>query len=391
MLNRKFLILFVLIAFMCSDCNLFLSLAVIAIFMLTKAVVSGKKTWYFIAGLFFGITLYTYAISYIVIPLFLLLTLIYLIYIKDIKAENVIIFAVPFIILGIPLLLEQLVNAGVIAEFSTGFMDFKRMDFYRGTEFSFKNIPQNLKDLWKLFSHDDQTYNARGLFGTVYYISIPFIVIGLFVCIKRIAQSLKNRHFDFSSVLMIYTIASLAVILVISDINVNKANNFYAALVMLTATGIAYLWNRKNAWAAVIIALYLVSFAAFGYYYFMGGYNADITTDKTGGLFQKRDLGEAARFLDNKYNGEKKIWVIANDAEEWHIIIAAFCGTSPYEYAAPGYAEGNYEIGVPEELDLTGNCAYVIGKDLHHVTDYLATEGFTVDDMMFEKYSVVYK
>jgi len=373
------------------DCNLFLSLIMISIFALVKAIKSGSKAVYFFAGLLFGLTLYTYAISYVILPLFLLLALLYLIYIKEVRAVNAVLLAIPFILLGIPLLLEQLVNSGIIQEFSTPFMDFFRMDFYRGGEFSLNNISENLRSLWSLFSHDQLSYNAKGLFGTVYYISLPFIVIGLVLCVQRAFISIRRKSFDFSVILLLYFLVAFAVILVIEDININRANYFYAALIMLASAGIAYFWSKNRMSVVVILPLYLICFLAFGIYYFTGGYNADTTPAATGGMFQRRDLGEAVKYLDEKYDGQAKIWVIANDAVEWHIIIAAMNATSPYEFEKEGYAEGNYEIGVPKDLDISGKSAYVIGKDNHHITDYLATVGFVVDDGRYEKYSLVYK
>ncbi len=287
--------------------------------------------------------------------------------------------------------MEQLVNSGRIPEFSTGFMDFKRMDGYRGGEFSLANISSNIPGLWSILSHDTLNYSANAAFGTLYYISIPFMLMGIGICIKRSVDSVKQKKFDMCPVFLVYFIVSLFVGLITEKININRVNGIYSVLLIFTALGIAFLWEKAEFSPAAIIPLYLVYFLLFGIFYFCGSYNESVSTENTEGLFQKRDMGEAVKFLKEKYNDEKKVWVIANDGVEWHIIIAAITGTSPYEYAKEGYVENNYEIGVPEELDISGDCVYVIGKDLHHITDYLATVGFTVDDINYGKYSVVYK
>ena len=87
--NKKLAILVELIAviipwhFMQSrwafDCNLMSSMMLISIYTLLKAK---KPITYILAGILFGITLYTYALSYVIIPIFLLLTLGYMLYTK---------------------------------------------------------------------------------------------------------------------------------------------------------------------------------------------------------------------------------------------------------------------------------------------------------------------
>ena len=64
------------------DCNLLSSMLLMSIYILTRAVKSKSKKIYFIAGIFFGITLYTYALSYIIIPIILLILFTYMLYIK---------------------------------------------------------------------------------------------------------------------------------------------------------------------------------------------------------------------------------------------------------------------------------------------------------------------
>ena len=93
------------------DCNLMSSLMLLSIYLLLKA----KKTiGYILAGISFGITLYSYAVSYLIIPVFLVLILIYLLYIKKIKIRNIIALGIPIAILAIPLILNLLVNKDII-------------------------------------------------------------------------------------------------------------------------------------------------------------------------------------------------------------------------------------------------------------------------------------
>ena len=93
------------------DCNLMSSMLLMSIYTLIKAK---SKILYFISGVLFGISLYTYALSYIVIPIILLLLLGYMLYIKKIKLFDIIVFGIPLAIIATPLILYILVNIGVI-------------------------------------------------------------------------------------------------------------------------------------------------------------------------------------------------------------------------------------------------------------------------------------
>src|SRR5699024_2523005 len=92
------------------DCNLLSSMLLISIYILTKAVKTKSKAIYLLAGILFGITLYTYALSYIIIPILLLLLLVYMLYTKKVKISDIIIFGIPLGLLAIPLILSLLVN-----------------------------------------------------------------------------------------------------------------------------------------------------------------------------------------------------------------------------------------------------------------------------------------
>ena len=71
------------------DCNLLGPISIIAICLLFRA-----EKWYdyIFAGIGLGLVLYTYAISYIIMPVFLVLIVLYMLYTKRISIKNTIIF-----------------------------------------------------------------------------------------------------------------------------------------------------------------------------------------------------------------------------------------------------------------------------------------------------------
>lgn len=89
------------------DCNLLPAFIMISVFTL----INSKKSWHFIvSGIFWGLTLYTYALSYIMLPVFFIGLCIYLLYVKKIDLKQILITIIPILILAVPLILLQIVN-----------------------------------------------------------------------------------------------------------------------------------------------------------------------------------------------------------------------------------------------------------------------------------------
>ena len=78
------------------ESHLMMSTSSLAVYFLIKAVKTGKKSSYLALGISAGLILYTYALAYMMIPVFLVLSLLYLIIKKEIKFLNSILTAVPF-------------------------------------------------------------------------------------------------------------------------------------------------------------------------------------------------------------------------------------------------------------------------------------------------------
>ncbi len=368
---------------------LFLSFTAMALCLLNLAAHSESKLLWVLAGIFTGLCLYTYGVSYVVIPLFLIIIYVYLLWLGRVRLKETLLFTVPFMLLAIPLGLEQLVTAELLPEFSLFLTDFRRMEFSRAGEFGFKYFLKNLDEIGVFFTNDFLPYNGSARFGTVLYISIPFIVLGLLACLKRAYSSLKQRRFDFSVVLVVFFFVSFLASMCMVQLNINRVNEVYFAIVFLAAYGINSIWKRFKITPLVVLVLYMVFFVPFCNYYYGEEYNADIAADESGVLFYNTDLGVAVKTLSDFYGGEKQVNIISNDAEERHILIADYCGTSPYEFDQAYSTAGNYYIGLPEELDISGDTVYVIGKNLKHIADYLVSEGFTVDAETYPDYYIV--
>ena len=374
---------------------LFLSFSIISFYFLVLAVEKERTGYFVLDGILWGITFYTYGVSYVVIPLFGILTLGYLLYMKKIRIRDILGLGVPMVLLGLPLALEQLVIAEVIRPFSTGFMDFLPMDRSRVKDVSFSYIPENLRTSFvTLFSKDYLFYNSVPKFGTIFYISIPFMIAGLVLMLIKAYGSLKNREYEASVLILCFYIAGRLMSLMSEGLNINKANELYFPYLIFTAAGIVFILEKINRkWPVIVIAAgYGISFLFFAKWAYSNGedsWNYQSRPRTTEYIVEDIHTGLAIEEA-KKIAGDKKLQMMINDVEARYLQICLFAGTSPYDYDREGYEENGYAIGIPEELDLSGDTVYLIAGELHHITDYLVTEGFTNKVADHDGFSVVY-
>lgn len=375
---------------------LFLSFSIISIYFMIIALDKGRLRYSILSGFLWGITFYTYGISYVVIPLFLLLTLVLLIYEKKIEIVQIFAVGIPVIIMGVPLAVEQLVINGYIKPFSLAFMDFFPMEITRFGEVSISNIPENLRtSLVTLFSKDSLFYNSVPLFGTIYYISIPFMMIGLILSIQCTVKSVRKKEYSPVSIVLLYYVSARIVSLMTFELNINKANELFFPYLLFTAYGIIYIYSKlSKSWflplIAVVYAAFFLCFARWAYSNGEQSWNYETRPRTEEGIVKDIQVGRAiqeARMI----SGDKHMQMIINDVRGRYLQICLFAGTSPYDYNEEGYSENGYEIGISEELDMSGDTIFLIEDSLDHITDYLVSEGFKSTIPRNGGFSIVYR
>lgn len=311
------------------DCNLLVGFLTLSVCVLMAAVRHNSAKLYLLSGISFGLTLYTYALSYIIIPVFLLLALLYLLLVKKIKIRQVVMLLIPIILFSIPLMAMILVNKGIIAEYR-GLFTIPVLQLYRGGEISLDNIFKNFYIIPTLLSFDNPIifgrqlfYNAIPYFGTVFYISIPFFVIGLVSSVKICFFSIKERKFHINTIFVFWLLSVLACQLLILEPNINKANAVFIPILFFIAEGIAIVTKHTKAIVIGIVILYLVNFILFFNYYFYQ-YNSA----------SKCLIGFATDYVDvirySKYSKSKKVFILHDIAAAPYIYVLLENQISPY-------------------------------------------------------------
>lgn len=260
------------------DCNLMLGMSTVFLYCFTCAIESGQYRWYLLAGGTGGLVLYTYAISYLVLPLFLLLSFLYIIWTKKFSFTRWVSMAVPMGFLAFPLLLEQYINAFDKEEIKLGVFTVTRMATYRAVEIGRPRWIYFHQAMNCIFRGDGFAYNSVSGFRNLYWLTIPLAFTGILYLLFGLGKALKDREFSSRFHPLFWF---LAMILVESCLiaNVNKINGIFVVVILLAVEGILFWMKVCRRYGKVILILcaifYGAAFIRFGGYYYLGGYSED--------------------------------------------------------------------------------------------------------------------
>ncbi len=168
------------------DCNYFVGFITIVIALLIKS--SRDNRFLPLTFFFIGATLYTYALPWTVMPLFVLGSIIYLFYSKSIDKTWYLVGSIIILaIMALPLLLFIAVNMNILPEIVTPFISIPKINHFRSDEFSLsiRGMLSNLAATFNMFvKQDDGTFlGTTASFGLYYKISGVFILIGFAECL----------------------------------------------------------------------------------------------------------------------------------------------------------------------------------------------------------------
>lgn len=262
------------------DASTAVSMLLFAVYFLCRYL-NGKRKSLWGAAVFFGLTLYSYVLTWIVVPVFLLLVVIF--YRKQIRWNRSL--AGPVLLLFLmaaPLVLFLAVNTGLIPPIETAWFSIPEMPGMRTGEMAFSLSNFKRRFLWlaaMLWSqHDDTWWMSNEQVGSYYYISTPFILLGILYCVKVFLERiLKKRQLPLAFLVLLWFGAGFFTGCNIDLAKFHKVNYIHIPIILFGAIGVVWLVNllRKVKWLpAVITGLYAVMFvwylyaqATFGIHY----------------------------------------------------------------------------------------------------------------------------
>ena len=362
-----------------------------------RAVKYEKQRDWIITGVLMGLSLYTYAVTFIMLPVMLVLIGVYLIIIKKFKWKQVLSLGIPLFIFAIPLIIFNLVNLGFIPEFSTSFCDFKRLPYAREQELGLQNVVDNLvyfKDLF--FGGEELTYNVFPEFGTIYAFLLVFMIIGLVYFVIDFARSFKEKRISVPGLFICLNVGGLIFTMLLYAPNINRTNELFLPIAVYIFWGIYKSLHDRPLALTVTGVCGAASFAFFMYFYlFMSTdvYGLQVLFSNTGSMMGV-DFAEEYYLQDGG-----KIYVMIEDEAHYKGEMMYYVGAEPGQHyvnestgddAWKDAQYGNVIIGFPAEFDENENAVYVIGDNWNHITSYMISVGFNAD-RRYPGYTILYK
>lgn len=256
------------------DCNLWMGMSTIFLYTLIRAVRTQKTSRFIISGFAAGAVLYTYALSYPAMILFLLVALIWLLYLRTLRLRHAVAFVLPLALLALPLIAVQVINLFDLPETVLfGKITLTKMDTYRASELSFNHFFKNLLGVFKvILCYDSLPVNTNPDFWTFYPISVPFIVAGGILCIIRAIRSIRERTFSTYCLMVFWAAAVIFAGSLIGEIQKNfnapctyRVNGVMTVAGMCAIVGFFGLYDLlRGQWKRVAAGAGALAYAACG-------------------------------------------------------------------------------------------------------------------------------
>ena len=234
-----------------------------------------EKRYLLLSAFFYGLSLYCYAVIWLIVPLILLLQTGYGLWHKKLRMDGCSLLAVGILfVMALPLMLFVLVNQGVISEIELPFMTIPAMGGYRGSEIaaSISQMWSNLRTTLSLLWHQNTgaPYDILLPWGLFYDIGRVFIVVGAVCMTVKVVRGLWKREYTGETFLYIQLIGGGVLVLFVTAI-LHQINALYIPLVICEGYGITQLLDilrRYKETAAkvvcgVVIAFYLLCLTGF--------------------------------------------------------------------------------------------------------------------------------
>ena len=295
------------------DCNLYPHFFLFGIFFLNRSLKSKhRRLMLCLAMVMFGLCMYCYGVSIYTMPLFLLMSCIYLLTKKLLRPTEALLAGLAWLAVAWPFILVMAINYFGWDTIEIGpltlpyFSDSVRSnDILFFSEDFAAQLWENLKSLQStVFAQGkDLPWNNIPAFGSIYMFSIPFAVLGF------VWTLLRSKENPGAALLMFFFITGLWCGICTNGVNINRINIIFYPQIIFTALGIYTVICCIRAFPVRLglAAAYLLSFALLCSTYF-GSYAQQMD------YYFFKDFGSAVSAL--KYSDAEKFYITGKSQGE---------------------------------------------------------------------------
>ncbi len=253
------------------DENLFPAFFLIGAYLLVRSL---KKEYNLpVSFLFLALSLYGHNAAYFIVPLFVLLSSVYLLAHKKVRLNVLLLSIAVFCIVALPAFLYVAINFFDLNAIETPFFSIPKATIPRfkiSTLFGgqpVEGVFHNFKALTTLLAAqaDESLLNQFPPYGFIYQLSVPFAALGLFVVL---AKNRKIRVFEKSFFVLLWFLLALALGLLVYALG-NRISIIFLPLVAFTAVGMLFVKEKISPYLFYLaLVLYILLFASFSHAYF---------------------------------------------------------------------------------------------------------------------------
>ena len=200
-----------------------------------------NRKFLLLTAIMYGLSLYTYAVIWPIVPVMILLQSIYGLYHKKLKIDKwAIISTIVLAFLALPLLLFVYVNA-VGKPIELPFMTIPVMDGYRASEMElslpvmWSKIRKVITLLWR--QNIGAVHDILLPYGLFYDIGRVFIIIGFFALMINMCRKVFKKVFCYEVFIFIQLFGALIVCSLV-NVNLHQVNCLFIPLVLLEVYGV---------------------------------------------------------------------------------------------------------------------------------------------------------
>lgn len=327
------------------DCYAMLPMYVMTFYFFLQMLDTKKTRYAVLTGLGISLTLYSYVLAYLMLPVFIVLALIYLIVSKKFDFKNILVIGLTTIVTALPIIYYVLVILGVVPELKTSFLTISDASSRRLGELQYfpRSIGRLLSRFYTLLTIDSYDFTSAGV-GTIYNNEIHFLghrfsfevilfMIGLGIFFYRLYKKRGNRL-----LVLAYGVSTVILVFFLRDTIIYRHNAFYFFVVLILAELVDFLIEKK-----FIVCTGILMFALFANF---TSYTYDLLiSDEVHYLdYFDNDLLEVCDYIKEN-DGFKDYTVYVDNTASFSASLMLLYGLriSPEEYANTIESDSDFE------------------------------------------------
>ncbi len=374
------------------DCNLMLGMSTCFLYLLIRAVDTKRYRDFLNAGIAGGVLLYSYVLSHIVMPLFIVMVISYLFYVKKIDFKKTIVMGIPLFLLAFPLILFHYINILGLDELNLGIITIPKLYRYRSDDLAFNSVAKNAIEFFKYtFLYDNVPFNSVPEYGNMYFVAVPFIIVGMGHSIYECVYACKKRVLNVYVVVSLWGLCVYLTCIFLSDMDsiVYRGNSVFFVYLLFETKGVLVIYDKLKKylrfWADIfvgtVVAVYVGFFFSFLLFYFEDYKGGKQTVDLFNYLFVDALDYIEDELPENVCNRTTYI----GEGDQIYIYYLGGKMMSPYEYNVLAddkpytlwlwtQSHKNYRFYFPEIIDPSGN--YIVPDTADSQIDLYEQYGF---------------